>query len=80
MNFHLSWNWGQELIRDHLSSLNEDLKAMIEEVVPFTSEFSYNLVTILDKLDTKRNGMLSEESILDRYHEATGRKANKTDK
>lgn len=38
---------------------------MIEEIVPFTSEFSHNLVTILDKADVRKNGMFKEESILD---------------
>lgn len=48
MNLHLTWNWAQDLLRDHLSSNNDELKEMIEEIVPFTSEYSYNMVTILN--------------------------------
>ena len=46
LNFHLSWNWGQDLLREVLET--SGLEDMVEELFPFTSEFSHNLVTIMD--------------------------------
>jgi penicillin amidase len=66
MNFHLSWNWGQDLVRDHISSISDELKDMIEEILPFTSEFSHNLVTMMDESDARRSGIYSDDSLLDR--------------
>jgi penicillin amidase len=51
LNFHLSWNWNQDLLREVLEK--EGLADMVEEIFPFTAEFSYNLVTILDADDIK---------------------------
>lgn len=46
---------------------------MVEEIVPFTSEYSYNMVTLMNDEDTKQYGLYSEESLLDKYHKAQGK-------
>lgn len=67
-------------MRDHVASLHEDLKDMVEEILPFTSEFTYNLITIMDDEDTQAVGMYSDDSILDKYHESQGKKVVKKPK
>ena len=53
LNFHLSWNWGQDLMRDVLEN-NLDLDSdLVEQLIPFTSEYTHNLVTVFDKNDLK---------------------------
>jgi len=53
LNFFHSWNWGQELIRDVLeNNLNLD-SDLVEQLIPFTSEYTHNLVTIFDDNDLK---------------------------
>ncbi len=49
LNFHLSWNWSQDFIREFLTEIN--LEDMMEEIFPFTAEFSDNMVTILSEED-----------------------------
>ncbi len=58
-------------------NLNPELKAMVEELVPFTSEFSHNLVTIMNEDDAKAHGFWSEESLLDKYHVSQGKQVIK---
>lgn len=70
LNFHLSWNWGQDLIRNYIGTEASELKSMIDELVPFTSEYTNNLVTIMNEDDAKDAGWWSDESLLDKYHES----------
>ena len=72
LNFHLSWNWGQDLLRDFLEK--EGLEDMVEEIFPFTAEFSHNLVTILDTEDVKNTAHWSEETLVERYYKSKGKK------
>lgn len=60
-------------MREFVMNLNDELKSMVEELVPFTSEFSHKLVTIMNEDDAKAHGIWSEESILDKYHVSQGR-------
>jgi acyl-homoserine lactone acylase PvdQ len=54
INFHLSYNWSQDLLRDIFANLeNGELKDLVEEIVPFSKEFSHNLTTVLDDEDMK---------------------------
>jgi penicillin amidase len=53
MNFHLTWNWNQELYRDILENTSEDLKLLVDEIFPYYSEYSHELVTILTDEDLK---------------------------
>jgi acyl-homoserine lactone acylase PvdQ len=68
LNFMHSWNWGQDLIRDVLeNNLNLD-PDLVDQLIPFTSEHSHNLVTIFDKNDLKESSFLSEaENLNDLY-------------
>ena len=38
-------------MREFVSNLNVELKEMVEELVPFTSEYSHNLVTLMTEDD-----------------------------
>ena len=54
INFHLSYNWSQDLLRDIFANLeNGELRDLVEEIVPFSKEFSHNLTTVLDDEDMK---------------------------
>ena len=44
---------------------------MMEELIPFNAEFSYNLQTILNDDDMKQAGLYSEIPLLDRYKSKT---------
>jgi len=65
LNFRLSWNWGQDLLRDVLE--REGLEDLVEELFPFTAEYSHNLVTIMDPEDLKGTPLWSEETLTKKY-------------
>lgn len=68
VNFHLSYNWSQDLLRDIFSSLEGgQLEDLVEELVPFNLEGSYNLVTILDEEDVIKEGLHADSSLTERY-------------
>ena len=71
LNFHLSWNWGQDLLRDVLEK--EGLEDMVEEIFPFTAEYAHNLVTIVDPEDLKGTRFWSDETLLERYYKSNGK-------
>lgn len=68
MTFNLTWNWNQELARDIFSELDDEIKDMIEELAPFTAEYSHNLVTIIDEEDLPEHEK-SDVTIQQRYNE-----------
>ena len=55
-------------MRDVLeNNLNLD-PDLVEQLIPFTSEYSHNLVTIFDKDDLKDSSFLSQaEDLIDQY-------------
>jgi hypothetical protein len=55
-------------MRDVLeNNLNLD-PDLVEQLIPFTSEYSHNLVTIFDKDDLKDSSFLSQaENLIDQY-------------
>ena len=57
-------------MRDMLSKMN--LEAQIEEIFPFTADYSHNLVTILNDEDLKGTDFWSDKTLSERYHEAKG--------
>lgn len=72
INFHLSYNWSVDLLRDIFGGLeNGELKDLVEEIAPFTSEFSHNLTTVLDADDMKQDGLFNEVPLLERYKSGT---------
>lgn len=46
---------------------------MIEEIFPFTAEFSHNLVTIIDSEDIKGTKFWSDENLFERYYKSQGK-------
>ena len=66
LNFHLSWNWSQDFIREFLTEIN--LEDMIEEIFPFTAEFSDNMVTILNDEDIAGTSFWHNQTIMQRYY------------
>jgi Penicillin amidase len=71
LNFHLSWNWGQDLLRDVLEQAG--LSDMVEEIFPFTAEYSHNLVTIIDAEDIQGTRFWSDETLMAQYHKSQGK-------
>ena len=54
MNFHLSFNWNMDMLREIYGNLDDGaLKDMVEELTVFSSEFAHNLITTLDEEDMK---------------------------
>lgn len=47
---------------------------MVEELFPFTSEYSHNLVTIVDPEDIKGTQFWSDTNIVERYYSERGLK------
>jgi hypothetical protein len=55
-----------------MASLEDgDLKDIVDEIVPFSNEFSHNMVTILDDDDMKQQGLYSDETLMSRYKSKT---------
>lgn len=68
MNFDLSHNWSQDLLRDIIGKLeNGALKDMVEKLIPFNAENSHELNTILDEDDMKQAGLWTEKTLMERY-------------
>lgn len=76
LNFHLSWNWNQDLLRELLTNL--DLDNMVEEIFPFTADHSYHMVTVIDDEDFKGTKFWSDSTLSERYHKARGTKPKLT--
>lgn len=53
LNFHLTWSWQMDLHRTLVSVLHPDLEELIEELLPMSSEFAYDMVTVLADDDIK---------------------------
>jgi acyl-homoserine lactone acylase PvdQ len=68
LNFRLSWNWGHDLNREIIQE--SGLEDMVEEIFPFTAEFSHNLVTIIDAEDLVNSPFWSNETLVERYTKA----------
>lgn len=43
------------------------LEDMVEEIFPYTAEFSHNLVTIIDDEDLKGTKFWSDETLMQQY-------------
>lgn len=53
------------MFREFLGTLHDDIREMLEEIAPFKSEFTHNLVTIMNEDDLKQSGYYSPKSILE---------------
>ncbi len=47
---------------------------MMEQIFPFTAEFSDNMVTILNDEDIMGTPHWSDKTLMERYHEQSGKK------
>ena len=70
LNFHLSWNWNQDMMRQLLSKIG--LEDMVEEIYPFTADYSHNLVTIINDEDIKGTKFWHDETLSERYFKSKG--------
>ena len=70
ISFHLSWNWNMDIAREAIRESHPDLADIVEELVPFTTEYLSTLVTSVDDEDLKQWGQFSEETLQERYHKA----------
>ena len=56
------------MLRDIFANLEDgELRDLVEEIVPFSKEFSHNLTTVLDDQDMKQAGLYSSKTLMDRY-------------
>lgn len=46
---------------------------LVEEIIPFTAEYSHNMVTIIDEADIKGTRFWSDESLMSRYYKSQGK-------
>jgi hypothetical protein len=49
------------------------LEDMVEEIFPFTAEFSHNLITIIDAEDLVGTPYWSNETLVERYYKSQGK-------
>jgi len=70
MNFHLSWNWMNDLTRESIKRLHPELADMAEEISPFHKGFLAKLTTVLDEEDLKAWDQYSDKTLLERYEAA----------
>jgi acyl-homoserine lactone acylase PvdQ len=66
LNFHLSANWSQELMRDILDQLGGLDAELVDEMVPFNRDHfgGSRFVTILDESDLEKP---SQQTLMERY-------------
>lgn len=70
MNFHLSHDWTADLLRDVLANLEDGALAdMVEELLPFTSDQTRNLTTIINDEELKKTGLWTDKTLLERYRD-----------
>ena len=65
ISFHLTWNWAADLQREAMRQAHPDLEALLQEIMPFTTDKLEDVVPIIDDDDLKKNGMYSEELLVD---------------
>ena len=70
INFTLTWNWASDLQREAARQQHPDLDAIVEELMPFTSDFMVDSIPVVDDDDLQKYGLYSEESLVERYRAA----------
>ena len=56
----------REIIRTELAKVDPELESMVDELVPYTEEFSYNLVSILSE-DELPQELRGDSKLMQRY-------------
>lgn len=69
MNFHLSMNWSQDLLREIYADLEDgELAELASELAPYTAEHMFTPDrSTLDDEDMKSAGLWSSETLLERH-------------
>lgn len=70
VSFHLSWNWNMDIAREAVRESHPELADLVEELLPFTTEFLADLVTTVDDEDLKIWGQFSDTTLQERYNAA----------
>jgi acyl-homoserine lactone acylase PvdQ len=67
LNFHLTFNWQEDLHRSLVAQFHPDMEELIDEMLPYSANNAYDLVTILDDSDVRFMGQWSDETLFERY-------------
>ena len=67
MSFHLTWNWANDLQKLAMRQSHPDIADILEEVIPFTTDFLHDVVPIVDDEDLKQWGQYSDELLVNKY-------------
>ena len=70
MSLMLTWDWAANLQREGLRQKHPDLSNLMEEIMPFTTDFLYDVVPIVDDSDLKKQGLYSDEPLVKRYRKS----------
>lgn len=54
ISFLLTWDWGANLQHEGLRQTHPDLNKFMEEIMPFTGDYLYDMVPIIDDEDLKK--------------------------
>jgi hypothetical protein len=61
MNFHLTWNWNQDVMRDIFKQHSPELADWIDDIIPWHKDnLSQPITTILDESDLKKMGLWTD--------------------
>ena len=71
MSLNVCWNWAADLQREAFRQSHPDLAALLEEVMPFSTDYLYDMVPIVDDEDLKANDSYSDELLVDKYRRAS---------
>ena len=80
ISLHLTWNWSADLQREALREVHPDLEALMEEIMPYASDYLFDMVPIVDDDDLKEWGQYSEESLVEKYRKSAERVKKATPK
>jgi len=69
INFSLTWDWAQDFMREVNKMESEELKALADELTPYTKNYLVNMVTVLDDSDARRMGKWSDKTLSEKYLE-----------
>lgn len=70
ISFHLSWNWNQDMAREAIRESHPDLADLVEELIPFSTEFLSVLTTSIDEKDLIEWGQHTSSTLQERYNQA----------
>lgn len=69
INFSLTWDWGQDYVREILKLQGQELDELTDQLIPYTMNYLDDLTTVLDDSDLKRMGKWDEKTLSQKYKE-----------